>query len=138
MRYFFIPYCQSSAMFGTSFLFFVPTLYSMYRGFYWYSRLNGAIAFASVNHWRNPIRPSWRRTLDYAISYVGFCLYLKDGILNLDEPGYLFGSCGLFWLLYYYINSHFGYYGGNTHWRKHHAMFHVMVVYQQMLILLYL
>ena len=123
--------CLSSSIFA------LPAIYALYRGIMYYPYINAAITLASLNYWRNP-ENDWRRTIDMSIAHGSFVYYFIDGYRNLKNITFLFGVLCTCNMGYNYLYSHFLYKCENKNWWKFHIMFHLHVIFQQMLILYHL
>lgn len=65
---------QANYLWTTSWFSLVGSLYGLYNS-HQIAILPGFIFITSINHWRNPIRGSWRQRID--IMTVISCIYLQ-------------------------------------------------------------
>ena len=119
----------------SSFLFTIPAGFAFYNKLYAYSSLLLVTSLASANYWRKATY-SWRRNLDLVVARVSFITFVSTGIIYVRYTPYLIiGYSGLGVLLYSYNFSGKLWKANNPHWFKYHVLFHVIMMFEQLLIL---
>jgi hypothetical protein len=133
---FILTKCKQGKILALSSCFFlIPSMYAYYNGLYFFSMLLIATSFISANFWRNAIH-SWRRDLDLFFAKVSFVVFLSNGIYYLRYTPYVVtGYSGLIVLLYFYYLSDKYLKEESTAWCKYHFMFHVLLTYEQLIII---
>jgi len=115
----------------TSFLFLIPSMYSLYHGWYIYSSVIMLSAMTSMNYWRNATY-SWRRDMDLFFQKLILCFFIYLLFQNrLYIPMTIIGT------IYCYLLSWQLWEDGNKDWWKYHILFHLFVV-SEMMTFLYL
>lgn len=128
---------QGKYLFASSGLFAIPAVYSYFRGFIIYPYLNSSIALSSMIFWINP-NSYIGRNINGIVTHVGCIYYIVDGCRNITEEGTVVSMLCLGNIFYHYIYSHILFNCENKNWWKFHIMFHLHVIFQQMLILYHL
>ena len=128
--------CKQGKILALSSCFFlIPSIYAYYNDLYFFSVLLIATSFISANFWRYAIH-SWRRDLDLFFAKVSFVIFLSNGIYYLRYTPYVVtGYSGLIVLLYFYYLSDKYLKEHNTLWCKYHFLFHVLLTYEQFIII---
>jgi hypothetical protein len=121
--------CMSSCF------FLIPSIYAYKNGLYFYSILLLLTTIVSTNFWRNAI-DSWRRDLDLFFAKVSFIVFCSNGVYYIRYLPYIVtGYSGLFVLLYCYYLSDKYLKDQNTAWCKYHFIFHLLLTYEQFIII---
>ena len=126
---------QSKWLVLTSCSFLIPALYAYYINLYFYSILLIVTTIVSINHWIKPYY-SWMRTADLIVAKFSFTIFAINGLIyvknmNCMLVSYLFLNAIL--LCYYY--SLLLYKTKNHNWYKYHMTFHVLVMFEQLIVL---
>lgn len=119
----------------SSFSFMIPSLYAFAYNLYNHAFLLFIASIVSINYWRKATY-SWRRNIDIVCARVAFSIFFYNGVLYVKSLSYLItGYAGLFLLCYCYYLS--GKYLAAKHsdWYKYHALFHIIMTYEQMIII---
>jgi hypothetical protein len=75
--------------------------------------------------------------MDLVFSKLSFIIYLPNGIIYVSYTPYLItGYLGLIILLYSFYLSGKLYKLQNNNWYKYHMLFHFMVMYEQLIVLM--
>jgi hypothetical protein len=119
----------------SSCFFLMPSIYAYTNGLYFYSILLAMTSMISANFWINAIH-SWRRDLDLFFAKVSFIVFVSNGVYFLRYTPYVVtGYSGLIVLLYFYYLSDKYLKEQNTAWCKYHFLFHVLLTYEQFIII---
>jgi hypothetical protein len=132
-----IKYEHSMWLVMSSFFFLIPSIYAYVNNQYFFSILCLVTSLISANYWRNPI-DSWRKNLDLVFSKISFIVFLvPNGIIYVSyTPYFICGYLSLFILLYSYYLSGKLFKQQDNDWYKYHMLFHLMVMYGQLITLL--
>jgi hypothetical protein len=115
----------------SSTLFLIPSIYSFIKNLYLYCLVSFITSIVSIIYWINPIN-GLRRNIDLFISKISFFIYFISGCIYLKEIYLLFGIIGCILILLFYYLSCINY---NSIWFIYHMLFHIFVVFIQMIIL---
>ncbi len=132
-----IEWEQSKWLVVSSFFFLLPSLYAFYNNLYFHSLLLVTTSLVSANYWRKACI-SWRRDLDLIFSKISFVVFFHNGVMYIEYKHFWVSvSCfsGLFLLVYFYYLSGKLFEEKNRHWCKYHFLFHLMVMYEQGLVI---
>jgi hypothetical protein len=120
----------------SSFSFMIPSVYAYIHKMYFYSVLLLLISLISANYWRKAIANSWRRYIDVVLAKISFIVFLSNGIIYVKRIDYLItGYSGLIILVYSYLKAGKLWKAKETHWYRYHALFHLIMMYEQLIIL---
>lgn len=126
---------ESKWLVVSSFFFTVPATYAFINNLYSYSSLLFLTSLISANYWREATY-SWRRDLDLIFSKISFVVFVSNGVLYVTSITYnITGYIGLCILLYCYYLSDKLLKLKNNNWYKYHMMFHLIMMYEQLIIL---
>jgi len=129
-----VDWCDSRWLVLTSSTFFIPTIYSFYCQLYGFSGISLFTAIISMNYWRKATI-SFRRDLDLVFAKISFVIYLVHGIYYIRGNRLFLFFPALIYLLYNYYNSNRLYTEKKKEWIHYHIWFHVMVLFEQMIII---
>ena len=119
----------------SSFCFMFPAFYAYNKHMYFYSTLLLLTSLVSANYWRKATY-SWRRNLDLVFAKISFIIFVSNGIMYVRKIRYIItGYTGLLVLLYCYYLSGKLLETKNDHWYKYHILFHIIMMYEQFIIL---
>jgi len=119
----------------SSFFFTVPSIYAFIINMYSYSLLLLCISLISANYWRKATY-SWRRDLDIIFAKISFVVFFSNGVYYVKSVGYVItGYSGIIVLLYCYYLSGKLFKLKNNNWYKYHLMFHLIMTYEQLIII---
>jgi len=119
----------------SSFFFTFPSIYAYINNLYYYSILLVFTSLISANYWRKATY-SIRRNLDLFFAKLSFIIFLSNGIVYVKcVPYVITGYSGLILLLYCYYLSGKLLNIGNENWYKYHFIFHLIMAYEQFIIL---
>lgn len=126
---------QSRWLVLSSFFFTIPSIYAFINNLYSYSILLLFTSLISANYWRKATY-SWRRNMDLVFSKISFVIFFSNGIVYVKSVNYVItGYSGIIILLYCYYLSGKLLQLKNNNWYKYHMMFHLIVAYEQLIIL---
>ena len=126
---------ESKWLVVSSFFFTVPATYAFINNLYSYSGLLFLNSLISANYWRKATY-SWRRNLDLIFSKISFVVFVSNGMLYVTSIPYnITGYIGLCILMYCYYLSDKLLKLKNNNWYKYHMMFHLIMMYEQLIIL---
>lgn len=117
----------------SSFFFIIPSIYAYINNLYYYSVLLIFTSLISANYWKKATY-SWRRNLDLCFSKISFCVFISSGVIYI-KTSLVHGFSVLFVLLYLYYLSGKLLKSGNNNWYKYHFLFHLIITYEQIIIL---
>jgi len=129
-----VDWCDSRWLVLTSSTFFIPTIYSFYYQLYGFSGISLFTAIISMNYWRKATI-SFRRDLDLVFAKISFVIYLVHGVYYIRGNRLFLFLTALIYLLYNYYNSNRLYTEKKKEWIQYHIWFHVMVLFEQMIII---
>lgn len=119
----------------SSFFFTVPSIYAFIINMYSYSFLLLCTSLISANYWRKATY-SWRRNMDLIFAKISFVVFFSNGIYYVKSVGYVItGYSGIIVLLYCYYLSGKLFKLKNNNWYKYHLMFHLILAYEQTIII---
>jgi hypothetical protein len=119
----------------SSFFFTVPSIYAFIINMYSYSFLLLCTSLISANYWRKATY-SWRRNMDLIFAKISFVVFFSNGIYYVKSVGYVItGYSGIIVLLYCYYLSGKLLQLKNNNWYKYHLMFHLIMAYEQTIII---
>lgn len=119
----------------SSCFFMIPSIYSYYKQLYMYSILLFLTSFISANYWKKATY-SWRRNMDLVFAKISFTVFSTNGIIYVRYiPYVIMGYSGLIVLVYCYYCSGKLFELKNEHWWKYHVAFHLIMTFEQMIIL---
>jgi len=126
---------------GSSFLFFIPSIYAFIKKEYLISGSLFAAGLMSINHWRYPTY-SWRRIADHIAAKFAFIVCFIKGILSISNPILVLSEITCFGLFLYFYNMSNKYCNCNIDinnmdscWWKYHVAFHLFSVCTQILVI---
>ena len=129
------PWSQTKWLVLSSFCFLIPSVYGFLHELYFHSALLVATSLVSINYWRNAT-DSWRRSFDMFFSKISFAVFVISGVWYVNMAHYLLtGYIGLFLICYFYCVSSIFYELNKNDWYKYYAMFHVIIAYEQWIVL---
>lgn len=119
----------------SSFFFTIGASYAYSKHLYSYSILLFFTSFISANYWRKATY-SWRRDMDLIVAKMSFVVFVSNGVYYVRTIEYMIpGYIGLLCLVYsYYLSAKF-YRLKHNNWYKYHFMFHLIMAFEQMIIL---
>jgi len=129
-----VDWSESRWLVLTSSTFFIPTIYSFYCQLYGFSGISLFTTIISMNYWRRATI-SFRRDLDLVFAKISFVIYLIHGIYYIRGNRLFLFLPALIYLLYNYYNSNLLYTEKKKEWINHHIWFHLMVLFEQMIII---
>ena len=119
----------------SSFLFAIPSWFAYHNQLYSYSTLLLITSLVSANYWRKATY-SWRRNMDLIVARISFCTFAITGALYVRYiPYVIIGYTGFGVLIYSYHVSGTLWKVNNPSWYRYHALFHVLLMFEQLLIL---
>jgi hypothetical protein len=119
----------------SSFFFTVPSIYAFIINMYSYSFLLLCTSLISANYWRKATY-SWRRNMDLIFAKISFVIFFSNGVYYVKSVGYVVtGYTGIIILLYCYYLSGKLLQLKNNNWYKYHLMFHLILAYEQTIII---
>jgi len=119
----------------SSFFFTVPSIYAFTINMYSYSFLLLCTSLISANYWRKATY-SWRRNMDLIFAKISFVVFFSNGVYYVKSVGYVItGYSGIIVLLYCYYLSGKLFELKNNNWYKYHIMFHLIMAYEQTIII---
>jgi hypothetical protein len=116
----------------SSLFFIIPSIYAFYNKIYFLSLISLLTTIISANYWREATY-SWRRDIDIIFAKISFVIYFINGIYYVKL--YIRYYPGIILLLYFYYLSNKLFLEKNNNWWKYHMVFHMIVIYQKVLIL---
>jgi hypothetical protein len=126
---------QSRWLVLSSFFFTIPSIYAFINNLYSYSILLLFTSLISANYWRKATY-SWRRSMDLVFSKISFVIFFSNGVVYVKSVNYLItGYSGIIILLYCYYLSEKLFQLKNNNWYKYHMIFHLIIAYEQIIIL---
>lgn len=126
---------QTKWLVASSFAFTIPSIYAYHNELYYYSILLLFTSLISANYWRNAVY-SWRRTTDLVFAKISFVVFISNGIIYVRSlPYFITGYGGLCVLVYCFYLSNKLHMLGNNNWYKYHFAFHLVMAYEQYIIL---
>jgi len=119
----------------SSFFFTIPSIYAFIINMYSYSFLLLCTSLISANYWRKATY-SWRRNMDLIFAKISFVVFFSNGVYYVKSVGYVItGYSGIIVLLYCYYLSGKLLQLKNNNWYKYHLMFHLIMTYEQIIII---
>jgi len=119
----------------SSFFFTVPSIYAFIINLYSYSFLLLCTSLISANYWRKATY-SWRRDMDIIFAKISFVVFFSNGVYYVKSVSYVItGYSGIIVLLYCYYLSGKLFKLKNNNWYKYHLMFHLIMAYEQLIII---
>ena len=119
----------------SSFLFMLPAVYAFTIAMYSWTILLTITTLISANYWRNATY-SWRRLADHVWAKISFTTFLVNGVMHLEYFPFIITSYPLLIiLLYCYYKSCTLNSLGKTNWWRFHLIFHIIMTYQQFIVL---
>jgi len=119
----------------SSCFFLVPASYAYVLGLFPFSILLTCTSLISANYWRRATH-SWRRYLDLVFAKISFTVFVIAGVYYVRYVPYvLYGYSLLIILVYCYYLSGKYLEEKNPIWLKFHFMFHLLMAYEQFIIL---
>ena len=119
----------------SSFLFMIPSAFAYNHNLYYHSSLLLLTTLVSINYWRDATY-SWRRNLDIFVARTSFLTFMSTGIIYVRYMPYVVGGyAGLGCLTLSYNVSGKLWNENNPNWYKYHALFHILLVGEILLIL---
>jgi hypothetical protein len=119
----------------SSFFFTIPSIYAFIINLYSYSFLLLCTSLISANYWRKATY-SWRRNMDLIFAKISFIVFFSNGVYYVKSVGYVItGYSGIIVLLYCYYLSGKLLQLKNNNWYKYHLMFHLIMTYEQIIII---
>jgi hypothetical protein len=129
------PLEQTKWLVLSSFFFIIPASYAFINKLYSHFLLLLFTSLISANYWRKATY-SWRRNMDLIFAKIAFIIYLSNLIYYVRTLYYLLsGYTGILVLLYYYNLSNKYHYLKNNNWYKYHFIFHIILTYEQFIII---
>jgi hypothetical protein len=126
---------QGKLLTFSSCFFLISSVHAYKNGLYFYSMLLLMTTIISANYWRNAVH-SWRRILDLFFAKFSFVVFCSSGIYYIRYIPYIVtGYSGLGLLLYCYYLSDKYIKEQNMSWCKYHFLFHVLLAYEQFIII---
>lgn len=126
---------QSKWLVLSSYFFIIPAVYAYINKLYYYSILLTCTSLISANYWRKATY-SWRRNTDLIFAKISFTVFVTNGIIYVRQIHYIItGYSGLCILLYCYYLSGKLLEVKNNNWYKYHMLFHLIMMYEQLIIL---
>ena len=131
---FIAPIQETRILSFSSLLFLAPAYYSYQKNIPFLTTLLCLTSFFSYNYWSYPLTNGLYRKLDLIFSKISFGIFFGYGMLYVHEP-YCYAGYGIFvsmicnfWL------SNSMYHLKQKSWSNYHALFHLCVMTEQMLI----
>ena len=122
-----VPFQDSKYPMYSSFLFLIPSLYSLYYKEYFYSYLLLSNTIISINYWKKCKKGFWR-TLDLYSSKISFIIFLHLSLSNIIKFKYIINIIlRLLNIFFFYNNSNILFYNNNSLWKYNHIIFHFFV-----------
>lgn len=119
----------------SSSFFCIPAIYAYQRQLTGYAVLLGLTSFISMNYWRHATY-GWRRNLDLVFAKISFVVFVSNGVVYVRTWPYIItGYTGLLVLIYCYYLSNTLSEKNNHNWYKYHFLFHVIMTYEQYIII---
>lgn len=128
------PFSETKWLVMSSCLFNVPSFYAYYHELYFFSGVLTTISLVSANYWRHATY-SWRRDLDLIVAKSSFILFSYNIKYIQYSHHRITGYTGVGLLIYCYYLSHTLYYNHNQYWVTFHVLFHLLLIYEQLLML---
>lgn len=125
------PFQQTRWLVGSASFFIVPCIYGYQKEQYFLAIISLLTTICSINFWRDATY-SWRRSVDCIMAKIAFLVYMIKGVIYVVWPPFVVtGYSALVGIIYcYYMsNKH----GDTDLWWKYHMMFHLLIVYNQMI-----
>lgn len=119
----------------SSFCFMFPAIYAYYNAQHFYCIVLLLTSVISANYWRKATY-SWRRNADLVFAKISFTVFVTNGIIHINYfPYVITGYSGLVILVYCYYLSGKLLEQKNNNWWKFHVLFHLIMMYEQFIIL---
>jgi hypothetical protein len=119
----------------SSFFFTIPGTYALINNLYKHFILLLFTSLISANYWRKATY-SWRRNMDLIFAKISFIVYFSNGVYYVRKLYYLLpGYSGILVLIYcYYLSEKLCKLKDNN-WYKYHFIFHIILTYEQFIII---
>jgi hypothetical protein len=128
------PFQQTKYITLSSGLFCITSYYAYYNSLYFYAIILLLTSVISANYWRNATY-SWRRNIDLLFSKLSFTIFVYNGMYYVNIYNNKISYIGLPCLIYCYYLSNKLFIQKNLYWIYFHIIFHIIMTYEQYIIL---